>query len=574
MHRVVTLSRRALDGSLSEPYHRCVMTPRERRPQSVAVHLGGILLLAALYAGLASLGLRLDPVNNFATLVWPPTGLALAALLLFGSWLWPGVALGAAVANVWSGAPILVALGIGLGNSLEAMLGAYAVRRVPGFRMTLDSVPTVLGFVLFAALASPVVSATIGVANLYAARLVPAAGLAATWSAWWLGDAIGALVVAPVLLTWAATPRPWVVEPRRLAEAVALAAALVGMTLYLFSASTATGDAGTFRQPTTLLPLLIWAALRFGVRGATGATLLVAVAAVWSTAVGRGPFVRVELHEGLALLQGFMSVVAVTFLALGAVIAERERADRDRSELLHRERLARADAEQLARLREETLGIVSDDLRAPITALVTATKGLAEAAPDEPTQRRADLVHQAATRMVELIDDVLDSATIAAGRLVLERAEHDAAQLLREAVAQCQPAAVLRRIAVIADYGNGPCYVACDRRRIVQALSRILRRACDVTPADGTVRAAVNAVDHTAQFAVRDGGASIAPAHEPHVFERFWRVPLHPRAAGAVRLGLYIAKGIVEAHRGKIWLEVSADLGNTVLFTLPRVHES
>jgi signal transduction histidine kinase len=548
-------------------------TPLERRAQPLGPYLGGVLLLAALYIGLARLGLRLDAVNNFATLVWPPSGLALAALLVFGPRLWPGVALGAAVANVWTGAPILVALGIALGNTLEAVLGSYAVRRVPGFRVTLDSVPAVLGFVFFAALASPVVSATIGVASLYAAGLVPAAGLATTWSAWWLGDAIGALVVTPFLLTWATNPRPWIVEPARLAEAVALAATLVGMTLYLFSASTATGNAGPFRQPTTLLPLLIWAALRFGVRGATGATLLVAVAAVWSTAVGRGPFVRGELHEGLALLQGFMSVVAVTFLALSAVIAERQRADRDRSELLHRERLARADAEQLARLREETLGIVSDDLRTPVSAMVTASKQLVAAVPDDPARPIAEVVHQTATRMAELINDVLDSATIAAGRLVLDRGQHDAASLLREAVEHCHPAAAWRRVAVIADYGDRPYYVACDRRRIVQALSRILSRACDVTPADGTVRAAVNAVDHSARFSVHDGGASIAPAHTPHVFERFWRVPLHPRAAGAVRLGLYIAKGIVEAHRGKIWLEVSPDLGNTVLFTLPRVHD-
>src|SRR5206468_5804880 len=95
-------------------------------------YIAQVAALTVIYAIVARLSLRLDPVSGFASFVWPPTGLALAALLLFGPRLWPGIALGAVIANAWNGAPLLVACGIGLGNTLEAVLGAYVLRRIPG----------------------------------------------------------------------------------------------------------------------------------------------------------------------------------------------------------------------------------------------------------------------------------------------------------------------------------------------------------------------------------------------------------------------------------------------------------
>jgi len=299
-----------------------------------------------MYVAVARLGLQLDPVSRFATFVWPPTGLSLAALLLFGRRVWPGIALGALVANLWNGAPIPLAAGIALGNTLEAVVGAYALSRIPGFRLGVDRLVDALGLV-GVALTSTVVSATIGVTSLYAAGVMPGTQCFPTWLVWWQGDLLGDLVVAPFLLTWAAAP--WYRSTRpRAAEAAALGAALIGASLLLLGGdSTDVTGLSAFRQPTTLLPLLIWAALRFGTQGATAATLLVSSVAVWSTTIGRGPFIRPELHQSLAVLQGFMSVVAVTFLVLGALTAERRRVERERTELFHRERLARAYAEEM-----------------------------------------------------------------------------------------------------------------------------------------------------------------------------------------------------------------------------------
>lgn len=311
-----------------------------------------IVALAAIYVAVARLGLKLDPVSRFAALVWPPTGIALAALVLFGRNLWPGVFLGAAVVNVLTGAPLLAASAIALGNTLEAVAGEYALRRIPGFRLGVDR--RLDAFALVAvALISTVVSATIGVTSLSSAGFVPRGQLMNTWLAWWQGDVLGDLVVAPFLLTWISAP--WFrTTVRRAAEAVALSVLLLGASAFILGANAADlAGLSAFRQPITLLPFLIWAALRFGTQGAAGATLLVSAVAVWTTAQGSGPFMRPELHQSLGVLQAFMSVVAVTFLVLGAVTAERLRFERERTELYHRERIARAYAEEIQKSRRE-----------------------------------------------------------------------------------------------------------------------------------------------------------------------------------------------------------------------------
>ena len=185
-----------------------------------------VVALATLYALTARLGLRLDAVSGFAALVWPPTGIALWALLVSRGRLWPGVFIGAAIANVLTGAPLPVALGIGVGNTLEAAFAASLLRRIPGFRLSLDRLSDALGLIVLAAAISSTISATIGVASLSLGGLVPMERFGQTWRAWWLGDCIGDLLVAPMLLVWATSLRRFR-RPRRVLEAAALGVCLV-----------------------------------------------------------------------------------------------------------------------------------------------------------------------------------------------------------------------------------------------------------------------------------------------------------------------------------------------------------
>src|SRR5262245_17663823 len=193
-----------------------------------------VALLAAAYFGAAKVGLSMAFVAEQVAAVWPPTGIALAALLLFGSRAWPGITLGAFLANVTAGAPLGTAAGIALGNTLEALLGAWLLRRLVGFDKPLERVQDVLGLVVLAAALSTMVSATIGAASLCSGGLKPWTAYPALWSVWWLGDSMGDLVVAPLLLTWAGWRRqPW--RPRRVAEAAALLLGLVAVSLLVFA---------------------------------------------------------------------------------------------------------------------------------------------------------------------------------------------------------------------------------------------------------------------------------------------------------------------------------------------------
>ena len=285
-------------------------------------YLPRVAVLAAIYVLFARIGLAIQPVNAFATLVWAPTGIALASILLFGNRFWPAIFAGAVLANVWTGAPLPVALGIGAGNTLEALAGAYALRRIPGFRPSLDRLQDVLGLVVFGAALSTTLSATIGVGSLLAGGLVSPERFFVTWRTWWLGDAIGDLVVAPLLLTWRPARGAALMRARRI-EAAALLLLLALASFFIFERTKGVMAA-------LLSPLFVWAALRFGERGSARATFVVSVIAIWATARGHGPFARETIPQGLFDLQAFMALTAVTFLVLGAVISERRRADAER----------------------------------------------------------------------------------------------------------------------------------------------------------------------------------------------------------------------------------------------------
>jgi len=282
-----------------------------------------LVALAALYLVAALAGLRLNAVSGFATLVWAPSGIALAALLIRGYRLWPAIALGAFVANVVTGAPIPVAIGIASGNTLEALAAAYALQQIPGFRRSLDRLIDAFAFIIVAAALTTAISATIGVFSLYLGGIVPPGGIGETWRAWWLGDAIGDLLVAPILLVWSvskpdATRDAWL-------EASTLGLCVVAVSLVVFgppagNTSAVLGEAYLF------FPLFMWAAVRFGQRGSVTTAFIVSVIAVWATVAGRGPFIEPQLSRSLFALQTFMGVTAATFLVLGASVSERSAA--------------------------------------------------------------------------------------------------------------------------------------------------------------------------------------------------------------------------------------------------------
>jgi integral membrane sensor domain MASE1 len=281
-------------------------------------HLAGIAFLAGAYYCVAKVGLSFAFQTASVTAIWPPTGLALAALVMWGYRYWPGVAIGAFLANSWTGIPLAATVGISAGNTLEALAGAYLLCTVAGFSPTMSRVRDVLALVALAGIVSTAISATIGVGSLVATGEVAGGDFASVWRVWWLGDMGGAVLIAPVLMV-AATCWPYNRAPGRGPEAIALAAATVGVSALVFSRDT--------NLAYLVFPLLIWAALRFWQPGATAAALIVAAIAVVFTNHDRGPFVAGNPDDSLLLAQTFVGVCGVTFMVLAAATTQRRLAD-------------------------------------------------------------------------------------------------------------------------------------------------------------------------------------------------------------------------------------------------------
>jgi PAS domain S-box-containing protein len=305
------------------------LTPRAwtRLPRPVA-YLLTVAALAGLYFVAARVGLRFASIGQSVSLVWPPTGLALAALVALGYRYWPGVAIGAFLANAATPVPLAVAAGIAVGNTLEALLASYLLRRAAGARPRLDSMATVRTLVLAAAPVGAIVSAILGVSALTLGGVLAEPDAVPTVGVWWTGDVLGALVVAPFLFAWIVNGRPTRIA-RGVLEIILLclgtaAAAELGLARYT--------SVPMFHQVDylyLLFPFVIWAALRFGNRGTSLMTLLISVVAVWHTTQGAGPFIAATTPGTLFAAACYLAAVAVTGLTLAAAVThERETATR------------------------------------------------------------------------------------------------------------------------------------------------------------------------------------------------------------------------------------------------------
>ena len=290
-----------------------------------------LLALAAAYFAAGRLGLTLAFVNRSITAVWPPTGMALAALLLLGYDVWPSVFVGAFFVNLLTAGTALTAVAIAGGNTLEAVLGAYLVNRIAGGRLAFRRAGDVVRFTVLAVPASTAVSATIGVATLVAAGLADPHNLMHVWLTWWMGDSVGALVVAPCILLWVERPRlEW--RPARAVEVTALLAWLVAVSLVVFGGF---APARAVNYPLEFLctPLALWVAYRFGPRETATAIFGLAAVAIWGTLQGRGPFGHHSPDVAMLLLHTYIGVTVVMSLVLAAVAAERRDVERQLRDL-------------------------------------------------------------------------------------------------------------------------------------------------------------------------------------------------------------------------------------------------
>lgn len=320
--RFLMESARQADGHLSSP--DIPVTSRPPRggaavSSSRARYVLTLLLLAAIYFAAAKLGLSLASVHTNVSPVWPPTGIAIAAVLLLGYRVWPGILIGAFLANFLTPVPVAASVAIAFGNTLEALSAGFLLRST-GFHESLDRARDVFKFVV-ALLLCTMVGATIGSLTLALGHSARWADFGSLWMTWWLGDTLGGLVLTPLLLVWRTKSLDWETKWRDV-EAI--------VVLVLLSLSAVATFGGPSRISVLLypvarltVPLFLWAAFRLGLRGVTLASLVLSIFAVWGTANGLGPFSSISPNDSLLLLQLFLGSNTVTFLFLVAVVEER-----------------------------------------------------------------------------------------------------------------------------------------------------------------------------------------------------------------------------------------------------------
>ncbi|WP_285644580.1 MASE1 domain-containing protein [Lentzea sp. NBRC 102530] len=293
-----------------------------------------IAACALAYFATAQVGLVLALVEGQVTPLWLPTGISVAALLICGPRIWPGIALGAFAANVTLSAPLLSALLITAGNTAAPLLAWYLLTRF-GFRPAIDRLKDALLLVFAAALGSMLVSALVGTTALRLGGVIPWRDAPAVASVWWTGDAMGVLVFTPLLLTLARLR--WRVSPARLAEACVVLVTTAALASFV--------TVSALRLLFLVFPMLIWAALRFQHAIAAPCAAIISVAAVMSAAGGH--FSPGGLLTTMIVLQAFNGSVALTGLILSAITSERDEARRTV------ERACEQLAETVARYQEE-----------------------------------------------------------------------------------------------------------------------------------------------------------------------------------------------------------------------------
>jgi signal transduction histidine kinase len=518
-----------------------------RRVVVRAVELG---LLFVAYGATARLGLSFDALGGIATTVWPPTGIALAALFWRGPALWPAVSAAAFLVNATSGLPIWCAALVAVGNTLEALLGATLLQRA-GFDRRMERLGDVI-LLVGVALGSTAVSATLGLvaavlAHIGAAESAPAG----FWIVWWIGDVLGVLLVTPLIFAWTGA-RPLSLRPLRWFEGAVLTAVLVLVSAAVFRHNVVWRVVrGMIRGTYPVVPLLIWAALRFEQRGVTAALALVSAIAVTGAASGSGIFAGEAPHDRLLLVQCYMAVTAVSMLVLSAALAERRAA---------------------IGARDEFISIASHELKTPLTALKlrlgSAMRVGERLSPSEDGQiekltRALAASDATADRLGGLIDDLLDVSRLSAGRFVLRLEQIEIGDLLGEVVGRLRDQAA--EVGSTIELGvPAPIRGTWDRSRIEQVVTNLLSNAIKYGMGKPIALTAVK-IGERLQVRVKDGGMGIGRADHSRIFQAFERLATAQRVGG-LGLGLYIGRQIAVAHGGT--LTVDSDSLQGAVFTL------
>jgi signal transduction histidine kinase len=520
-----------------------------------------ILLLGAVttvYFLAGRFGLSLAFINESASAVWPPSGIAVAALLLLGVSAWPAVTLGSFLVNLTTSGVALVSAAMAVGNTVEAVFAVSLTMRFARGRAAFDRAVDIVRFALFAAMGATAIAATVGTASLVLSGLAPPADAGSIWLTWWLGDSAGVLLVTPLVLLWRRPARAEWTLPVVL-EAVALVACLATASLLVFGGASIA--AGGYPLEFVVVPFLLWAAFRFGARETALSSAIVSVIAINGTLNGYGPFARSSPNQSLLLLQAFVGMTATVMLAVAAEVSRRRAVEGDIRSLndtlekvIAREQAARREAEQANQVKERFLATLSHELRTPLNAALGWARMLIDVPySDDRFDRGLRAIHRNLVIQARLVADIIDVSRGVNSGLDVERNAVDVTSIVHAAVDTVRESGTARGITVRMRSPEGATMIVGDSGRLQQVVWNLLENAIKFSGDGSSVEVSVMHAGDAIEVAVADSGPGVDPAFLPYVFDEFRQADESlTRTHGGLGLGLAIARRIVQQHGGTI----------------------
>jgi signal transduction histidine kinase len=540
------------------------------------------MALAVAYFAAGKVGLLLANANSGVSPIWPATGIALAGLLLWGYGMWPAVFAGACLVDITThhfghdslAVGVLHTVGIASGGTLEALAGAWMVNRFANGTQAFLHANDVFRYTFFAGALSTAISATFGVLTLLACGLLPARSFGTGWLTWWMGDMVGVVVVAPLILIWRERPSVHFSIDRTL-EALALVFSMLLVSAINFS------DIFYFGQrhyPIAFLfiPLLVWAALRFDSRGVIMFVSVICCLAVNGTWHGVGTFAVTDQNGSQLMLQMFICVATLTALVLAATVAERKSAqDKFRALSMELERRVQERTAQLEGTNKELEAFcysVSHDLRAPLRTIRGFSEVLLEQCLPQLDSRGQDFLRRtcdAGAQMEKLIEDLLKLSRVARGEI--DHREIDLSAIAQEIAGDLSSSEPGRKV----EFAITPGVSAHGDERLLRlVIDNLLRNAWKFTGKKPEARIEFGRTNgESSPFFVRDNGIGFDMAYAGKLFGVFQRLHSPAEFAGS-GVGLAIVQRVVNRHGGRVWAEAKLNTGATFYFTLPLVRKS
>jgi signal transduction histidine kinase/ActR/RegA family two-component response regulator len=527
--------------------------------------LPAISAITLIYFVVGYFSLKLAFANPSASPVWPPAGIAIAALLIFGYRVWPAIFVGAFLFNAVTAGNLFTSFAIATGNTVEAVCAAWLLNRFAGGMRAFESAQNVFKFAAVSAL-STALSPTIGVTTLALSGFAAWNNYATVWTTWWLGDLAGAVIVTPLVVWWLdGSGRKW--TPREMIEVTSLFMLLIGLGFFVFS--------GWFPEaaknyPVSFLrgPIVIWMAFRFTPREAATGLFILTGMAIWGTLHGFGPFVMDNQNQALVILDARTLVTAVTVLAIAAAISERNRAHaavEQQKEVV----------EAANRTKDNFLAMLSHELRTPLTPVIAALDALeTETSPSDLAKSSLSMIRRNVELESQLIDDLLDLTRIAKDKIQLRFGSIDAHEVIANVVDMCRAETQDRRLNLHVNLRAGAHHVLADAAKFQQIIWNLMKNAIKFTGDNGDITiSTTNLEAQTLTISVQDTGIGIEPEIMIRIFDPFEQGERSfQRRYGGLGLGLAISKSLTQAHGGVLTAKSDGhDHGSTFVVTMKTV---